>query len=167
MRQNWDAVSGALGDFGSALQGAEEMNKSFAKAAAAVALGLAIVNTASGVTRAFKDYPWPFSMVVAGLIGAAGAIQIATIAATKFAVGTPNVPNDMIAEVHRGETIIPATFADAIRRGELSLSGGGNTGGGGAEINVNVYYPRMSSQEEVKSLANALGLEIERQLRYL
>ena len=40
-----------------------------------------------------------------------------------FAVGTPYVPNDMVANIHKGEMIIPAREAAALRRG------GGNTGG--------------------------------------
>lgn len=45
-----------------------------------------------------------------------------------FAVGTPRIPEDMIAQIHKDEMIIPATFAQAIRSGELALSGG-NRGG--------------------------------------
>lgn len=41
-----------------------------------------------------------------------------------FDVGTISVPQDMPAIVHRGETIIPKTFAEGIRSGELSLVGG-------------------------------------------
>lgn len=44
------------------------------------------------------------------------------------------------------------------------LNNGQSSSGGG--IQVNVYYPKMSTIDEVKQLANALGLEIERQLRY-
>lgn len=43
-----------------------------------------------------------------------------------FAEGTPELPHDMVANVHAGEMIIPATFAQAIRAGDLSLSGGNN-----------------------------------------
>ena len=38
-----------------------------------------------------------------------------------FAVGTPNVPNDMLANIHKGETIIPTTFSEGLRRGDLML----------------------------------------------
>lgn len=47
----------------------------------AVALAGAIVNTAAGVTHALKDYSPPTSFVLAGLVAAAGAIQIAAIRA--------------------------------------------------------------------------------------
>lgn len=44
-----------------------------------------------------------------------------------FAVGTPSIPYDMTAQLHKGEGVIPATFMDSIRSGELALSGGSST----------------------------------------
>lgn len=122
-----------VGSLRDSLQKAAQLNSKFATAYKVVSIGEAIMNTAAGVTRAFKDYSWPMSMLVAAIVGAAGAVQIATIAAQSFAVGSPNIPKDMMANVHRGETIIPETFADAIRAGDLTLSGprGGNQAQGG------------------------------------
>ena len=48
-----------------------------------------------------------------------------------FAVGADNIPNDMVARIHKGEMIIPRAGAEAIRRGE--------TGGGGGNIIINNY----------------------------
>lgn len=160
-------ASTALSALSSALSGAAAANSKFAKAAQITAIALAMINTAQGVTKALADYPFPYDLVVAGIVAAAGAIQIGTIASQSFAVGTPNVPQDMMAQIHAGETIIPATFADAIRSGQLTLSGG-NSGSSDSQqpIVVNVYYPKMSNKSEVQSLSNQLGLEIQRQLRY-
>jgi hypothetical protein len=52
--------------------------------------------------------------------------EIAALEAKKaklpsYAVGTPNVPNDMLANIHKGETIIPTTFSEGLRRGDLML----------------------------------------------
>lgn len=41
----------------------------------------AIVNTAVGVTKAL-DLPWPLNLVMAAIVAAMGAVQIATIAST-------------------------------------------------------------------------------------
>jgi hypothetical protein len=38
-----------------------------------------------------------------------------------FDVGTTNVPRDMVAQIHKNETIIPAPFASGIRSGALTL----------------------------------------------
>lgn len=43
--------------------------------------------------------------------------------AVHFDVGTPEINKDQFALVHKGETIIPRTFAEGIRSGELTLSG--------------------------------------------
>jgi hypothetical protein len=71
----------------------------------------------------------------------------------------------MVAQIHKGETIIPATFAEGIRKGELTL-GGGNNSTNSSNIEVNIYYPKMSKADEVKELAGLLGNEIEKQLQY-
>jgi len=42
-----------------------------------------------------------------------------------FAVGTTNVTQDMIAQIHKKEMIIPASFSDGLRNGDLTL--GNNT----------------------------------------
>ena len=46
----------------------------------AAAIANAIVFTAEGVARAFKDFTYPFNIVVGALVAAAGAVQIANIA---------------------------------------------------------------------------------------
>lgn len=45
----------------------------------AAAVGQAIINTAVGVTRAFRDVPWPYNLAQAALVAATGAAQIAAI----------------------------------------------------------------------------------------
>ena len=64
-----------------------------------------------------------------------------------MATGTPNVPQDMLTTVHKNEGIIPATFMDGIRSGELSLSGGNNRGSTETPINVNVYVSGSVTSE--------------------
>ena len=59
------------------------------------------------------------------------------------------------------------------RRGMSALGGEGELnrlnkgeGIGGGDVNVNVYYPKMTTREEVAELARLLGFEISRELRY-
>ena len=84
-----------------------------------------------------------------------------------FAEGSPRVPKDMITQVHKNEIIVPETFADSIRKGDLSLSGNNASGNkGNTSIDITINYPRMSSRDEAESLAGVLGNELQRQLRY-
>ena len=64
------------------------------------------------------------------------------------AVGTPELPRDMPIFAHKGEGIIPATFMDGIRSGELSLSGGKNQGSGQVVyVTVNVQGSVTTEEE--------------------
>jgi len=77
-----------------------------------------------------------------------------------FAVGTGNVPNDMLANIHKGEGIIPATFMDGIRSGELSLSSG-NKGSSGQPLNV--YVTVQGSVTSENDLATTVATKIYQQ----
>lgn len=48
--------------------------------------------------------------------------QMQTYSMQGYAVGAVNIPNDQIAQIHQGEMIIPKTFSEGLRTGELSLS---------------------------------------------
>lgn len=47
-------------------------------------IATATANTAEGISKALGAYPWPFSTIVAGIVGAMGAAQIAAISGVKF-----------------------------------------------------------------------------------
>lgn len=117
-----------VGTLTSTLQQAAQLNKDFANAYKVVAIGDAFISTSLAVMHALKDLPFPANIGVASLLAAKGAVEIATIQAQQFAVGTPKIPRDMNATVHKDEMIVPATFSEAIRSGDLSLSGPGAGG---------------------------------------
>jgi len=54
---------------------------------------------------------------------AAGLANVSKIAS--LAVGTTRVPTDQIAQLHRGETVLPSSFAEGVRSGDMALVGGG------------------------------------------
>lgn len=53
-----------------------------------------------------------------------------------FDVGTTNITQDHAAIVHQGEAIIPRTFAEGIRNGEMSLVGGKSSSNASQPVNV-------------------------------
>lgn len=55
-----------------------------------------------------------------------------------FDTGSISVPQDMPAIVHQGETIIPRTFAEGIRSGELSLVGGKGSASSGQPVYISI-----------------------------
>ena len=73
-----------------------------------------------------------------------------------YAVGTPNIPADMTAKVHAGEMIVPRTFADSIRSGELVLSGGGNSSSTVYNVNVNVAGSVQTENDLAVTIAKAI-----------
>lgn len=79
-----------------------------------------------------------------------------------FDVGTPFVPQDMPAMVHKGETIVPRTFADGIRSGELALVGRNRSAGGSGSaspiyVTVNVGGSILSERDLVDAVHRGIS----------
>ncbi len=96
------------------------------------------------------------------LAPAAGAAAYATVAAmaplASFAVGAWELPVDMIAQVHKGEMIIPAGPAAAIRAGG-SGSETSATGGGSGDVHLHVHAVDAGS---VTALFRSQGADLAR-----
>lgn len=102
----FDTVSGLL-------QSLAKENKAAAIAYKSLMIGRAVINTAEAVSEALPNLP------LAILVGALGAAEIATIASQGFAKGTDSVP----AMLSPNEMVIPATFAEAVRDGRITIGG--------------------------------------------
>lgn len=102
MKQGLKALLNSILDF---------INAQYIAAGAAVALRALI----SGGLSAFVD--------VSGYAAASIAVLAARAAINSFAVGTDYVTKDQLAMVHKGEMIIPKTFAEGVRSGEVSVTG--------------------------------------------
>jgi hypothetical protein len=90
----------------------DAIRKKYAKKQKAMMIAEAIVGTALAVISAMATKPFiPMGLIAAGLAGAMGAAQVATIAATPMATGgiiPPGYPNDTYpALLSSGETVIP------------------------------------------------------------
>lgn len=70
-------------------------------------------------------------------IGPAAAAQGTVAAAASFAVGSWELPSDMVANVHRGEMIVPAS---ATPWAQSVLAGAASGGGGGVTVNHATHF---------------------------
>lgn len=119
-------------------------NKEMAAVGKAAAIATATVDTYKAANAAYSAMAG-IPIVGPALGAAAAAAAIATglmnvgkIVGVQFAVGTPNIPQDMVATVHRGEMVVPKTFAEGLRDGDLML---GNT--------ENLFNETKNSAQEV------------------
>lgn len=111
----------------------EIMKATMSKAMAAASLAVTAPIAAAQVAL----WTAPATLATIATFGGAAAAAPAEIAGSismtkalaSFDVGTPRVPRDMVAQIHKDEMIVPASMSDAIRKGEMSL-GGGSQGGG-------------------------------------
>ena len=79
-----------------------------------------------------------------------------------YDVGSPNIPFDHLAMVHKGETIIPRTFADGIRSGELSLVGkNANQTTSPIVVNISVGGSIVTEQEITDLVYNGIAKGIQ------
>lgn len=145
-------------------------NKQLAAIGKAAAIFQITTDTARGAMSAYAALaPTPFIGPALGAAAAAaviayGAERVAQASSASYAVGTDNIPQDHMAMVHAGEMIIPATFAEAIRSGDLSLSGAGSTTNDNSSRSTSIiisfdganFYGKMSD-DEIKFIGERLG----------
>ena len=107
----------------------------------------AVSNTALGVTQALASSPPPFSFVLAAMVAAAGAAEIATIAAQKYATGgiVPGYgANDTVpAMLTPGEVILNQSQQSNLVQ---------NMGG----ITINVQGNLVATEEEADRFAQII-----------
>ena len=99
----------------------------------AASLAGAIVNTAEAVTQALASGPPPGNLVLAGISGAAGAIQIGAIAGQQPSFHTGHDPDEYQATLQRGEAVLS-------RQGVAAANDGVSRGMGGQQIVVEMRY---------------------------
>ncbi len=73
-------------------------------------------------------------------------------------VGSWSIPEDQMAMVHQGEIIVPRTFSEGIRRGELSLSSNGNNNKSDSPlyVTVNVGGSVVTENQLIDSVYNGI-----------
>lgn len=100
------------------------IKKAAGKAAAAGDISAEVAKAGAGGTASMAAAPFPMNMGAPAFGSAMAAAAAAFAPAASFDVGAWNLPGDMVAQVHKGEMIIPAPFADDLRRNGGSVGGG-------------------------------------------
>lgn len=75
-------------------------------------------------------------------------------------VGSYNIPEDQFGMVHKGEIIVPRTFAEGIRSGELTL-GSSRTSNNAINVNVVVQGSVTTEKELVSTIYNGIAAGIQ------
>lgn len=92
---------------------------------------------------AIKDVPLLTAAIVA-LESARGFIN-------SLAVGTTSVPFDQVAQIHKGEAVIPRTFNEGIQRGDMALVGGKQSRRGRVQrqyVDARVHVTQFASMSQ-------------------
>jgi len=142
------------------------------KAAAKVQIG---IDTARGAMSAYNALAMiPFVGPALGFAAAAaviayGAERMAEV--NSYAVGSPNIEQDQLANIHKGEIIVPKTFSDGLRDGDLMLGNAKSLENqqtdeqkGGLTIINNFeganFYGVADSDEMIKQMSEAISENI-------
>lgn len=91
-----------------------------------LAIFQATIDTLASVIGFMSDPGGLPGIAMSAMAAATGAAQIAAIAAEplpSYAVGAVDIDRDQIAQLHQGELVVPKTFADGIRDGDISIGG--------------------------------------------
>ena len=78
----------------------------------------------------------------------------------RYDVGSYNIPEDQFGMVHKGEIIVPRTFAEGIRSGELTL-GSNRTSNNAINVNVVVQGSVTTEKELVSKIYNGIAAGIQ------
>jgi len=103
-----------------------EIKAKYAKKNQKIAISQAIISGAQGVLRAFSDYVFPFSLIIAALTAVAVGIQIATIKKQTFARGGRITGSGNVAPDANGDnTLILAKPGEVILNNRQQAALGG------------------------------------------
>ena len=116
----WNSITQMYFDTAYAARWRKAKLLAFQEDLAAVVAQSTTMNTPEAIAAVFKAFKARWADFISDKTFKAMGIS--------YDVGTGRVPKDMVANIHKGEGIIPKTFMDSIRSGELTLSGNRGTG---------------------------------------
>jgi hypothetical protein len=134
-----------------------------------ISLATAAINIAEAITKALTGAIPPWSFILAGLAAAAGAIQLATIAAQKFPEAQKGgfVEREGLVRVHTGERIYPQEYRPAVIQQNLQLAPAYVLPSGRPVINLNIYartLDRDTVDKAAELIYDAMGRQRRRRM---
>lgn len=165
----WLAAEAAM------LVGTETKNTAIMASEAGAIVASKAANTASNIAQLTADGALTFGGVFAFMspfmgpaaAGPAAASQAAVMAQMPLValdVGAWEMPQDMPAMLHKGETVVPANFADGLRKNGNIMGGGGKDGGGSFHLYVSAIDMK-SSMSFIKKNAAVIAAEMKNEGR--
>ena len=112
-----------------------------------------LLNPITGIANDIKEGNWGAAVgdLLTGGLGSAFGW---------WDVGSYNIPEDQFGMVHKGEIIVPRTFAEGIRSGELTL-GSNRTSNNAINVNVVVTGSVTTEKELVSTIYNGIAAGIQ------
>lgn len=171
------SISGSLSDLAAQeaqrlSQGTERQRraaKTAFKISQALAVAQTIINTSAGITRAFQDVPYPFSIAAAASVAATGAVQTAAVLSQRpnFATGGVMDADHRPAMLQPGEGVLTRAGVENAGGAEgIAALNQGRQGGGPVQAYVvfdHRWYDRGARQNIQRG--GAIGQAISRRTR--
>lgn len=131
----------------------------------------ALIDTAAAVIRFMSDPGgWP-GLALSAMAAVTGGMQVAAIQSQplpSFAVGIAEVPQDMVARIHQGEMIVPKTYAQSVRDGDVSIGGAGGAANVAITIINNTGAEVSTSRDDETDITRytiLIGNTVDKQIR--
>lgn len=124
------AVSQALAKMAADWLMVQLKNMIFGKIVAQTTIAQKSAEAGAGGVASMAAAPFPINLgapAFGAAMAAASSAFSALAAGPGFAVGSWEVPQDMFAKIHKGETIVPTQFAEKFRDGGSGSGGSGDT----------------------------------------
>jgi len=141
---------------------ADKKSKELAKRGQKIAFVQAVMDTASAVVKTFAAYPFPWSLIPAGIVGGLGAVQSGIIASQAFAQGgivngTTPTGDRSVVRANPGEV-----FLNNRQQANLLMKVANSPSGGG--INIGPTNITINGNADQKAVESALSNSREKQM---
>lgn len=158
------ASANLLGALAAMTKSGTKVSRQEANIAKGLAIGEATINTFAGATRAYKDFPYPMSAVISGLVVATGLANVAAIANQKFAKGglIPAGERSITVNEAGQESVLNARATSRLGREGVDRLNRGEGGSSGITISYAPTFNGSTTMEAVGAINRHTDEELRR-----